>query len=261
MEFKLKKGMTEQEILGELKGKVSGETRQEAQLLLKPQIANAKAYFEVLEANSTYGIIRKYTQTKESTSEYYLTGINDEGKYFMRQLGEEAISRPLDQLMDWVNKTDEGFSMRLQGDVLLKFLHYHNRRHPILPQDSPLSRFRAIELLDRLTEARTRQMLLFQGFTYSTGNWSVLGRMDQRITELALGNHILSSDGYIFYQGGDYIVVDANELTLQHYEHQIKMQPIPREHFAVLTGQRGRTIQMSIRSNMMMSFQRLGGFD
>ncbi len=63
-------------------------------------------------------------KTLKTDRTYFLTGINDEGSYFVHPLDHESIKNywqfgNFKKLMDFVNKTTDGF-IRTQGDVLIK---------------------------------------------------------------------------------------------------------------------------------------------
>jgi hypothetical protein len=60
---------------------------------------------------------------------------------------------------------------------------------------------------------------------------------------LSLGNHRLSSDGFrcVTNMGiATYAFVSGTELVLQHSQHGIAVEKIPKGHFAILAPQKGR---------------------
>lgn len=144
--------MSGKDILNELDGKVSGETRELYQTFHDP----AKSHIEELskdlhkvigtgEANGqTFAIIEKINTNVSITGEvegkniyltnkrkifktdrsYFLTGINDEGTYFVHPLDNDSVKTwwrtgDMQQVLDGVNRTHDGF-VRIQGDVLVK---------------------------------------------------------------------------------------------------------------------------------------------
>src|SRR5690348_11754903 len=95
--FNLKKGLKNEEIYAELKRiGVSGETKQEVQLFLKPGENHVdkknSPLHSIILSNENYAVIRKTTNSIDQfgsynqTHEYFLTGINDEKQYFVRPI-------------------------------------------------------------------------------------------------------------------------------------------------------------------------------
>ncbi len=154
IKFSLEKGMSGKEILNELNGKVSGETRALYQTFATPAknhaislgdelhkiIATGEANgqtFAIIEKIHTYAKIdedihtvgetlisenkRKAIRTDRS---YFLSGINDEGTYFVHPLENDSIltywkTGSMQKVLDGVNRIVDGYS-RIQGDVLTK---------------------------------------------------------------------------------------------------------------------------------------------
>ena len=189
VEFNLQLGMQNEELLKELRGKVSGENRQQIQeyLSAEPKQFNASSSYSqtkrpckeeedcplLLEENDPpytqkkyardilkviaidhhhvnhqYAIIKKTYYDIElcyhcnthhrirgvikpvSEPEYFLCGINDDDHlYFLHPLYDipnrlihtAKIDDNLKQILDWVNRTDEGYEGRLQGDIIYQF--------------------------------------------------------------------------------------------------------------------------------------------
>lgn len=156
--FNLHKGMRGNEVLSELHGKVSGETRELYQTFSNPgphHVMKEDPLHRVIDDDGKYAIIEKiHTTTKimhtekpyqnpfdpsvaypasdvkyKSTStdrSYFLCGINDEGTYFVHPMDTDSIKHywktgSISSTLDVINKVEEGF-LRLQGDVLMKFI-------------------------------------------------------------------------------------------------------------------------------------------
>jgi len=273
-EFKLRVGMRDLDVLRELKGKVSGETKQETVKLLAPSVGSEMAHFEILQATEEYAILRKWIgEPKPFVEEYYLSGISDEGKYFMRQLSAEAITKPMDELLQWINRNDELFAIRIQGDVLLQFRSCGNRRinTPIIGSWSPLSTRLDEEL--RLLEnnanfqARARipfPVVLNQGLIraeYNLPSYNLTSfDLREHHIEANLGNHHVTVNGWLFINL-PYVVLDGDSFTMQHFEHGLKTIEVPKGHYAILASQRGRTLNASIiaSTNIQSSMPSIAG--
>ena len=219
IKFNLNTDMTSKEIIKELHDRTSGETKQELEEFFKPidEVNFNIPSHNVVMQNEEYAIIAKSLQSKTPFShftlnyEYWIAGINDEGKYFCHPL-REYIGKPnLESILEWVNRADEGFSKRLQGDVLLQFAkpeHY-----------------------DEIDERNRR-------YQFRVGNIS-LDVQTYPQSQINLGNHKLSTDGTVI-QNGDYFFVNGSNLVLQHPQHGMIEEKIPKDHWAILTNQRGR---------------------
>lgn len=159
IKFNLHKGMKGQEVLAELNGKVSGETRELYQAFAQPgphHVMNEDPLHRVIADDGKYAIIEKiHTTAKIMHSDgvrqqinefgviqydssdrpyktivtdrsYFLTGINDEGTYFVHPMDEESIkyywkTGSVPETLDVINKVADGYT-RMQGDVLVKFI-------------------------------------------------------------------------------------------------------------------------------------------
>jgi hypothetical protein len=132
--FAIKKGMSDEILWNEIdKIGVSGESKQEVVSFKKPekehvQLRNQPLH-NVIMSNEQYAIIRKIHTTTDSLGGvtdkylYYLCGINDEDQYFIRPLIKVPKTvRTIDEIVDWVNRKEQGFTDRLQGDVVFKFV-------------------------------------------------------------------------------------------------------------------------------------------
>lgn len=260
--------MRDEEVLAALKGKISGETRQEAQAMLAPRIGTVKAHFEVTNANDSYAVIRKHALVKGVPDEHYLTGINDEGKHFLRRLDESSLNKPLDELIDWVNRADQAFYTRVQGDVLIQFMTRGARavRTPFLqggqapmPIDKdPVEFTRELDAAQRQRAPPGEYSLGYVVPGYGTFPFWVTGRTGPLAVAIQLGNHLLTANKGAVIPLNDMVIVDAESFTLQHKEHGLKEIQIPKGHYAVLAGQRGRTLSTQVVAS---GFQTMGGFD
>jgi len=156
IKFSLRKGMKPDAILNELNGKVSGETRQLYQAFREPAkrhatilgdplhkvigtgTANGQKYAIIEKINTHSSLDRVYTKSIEDGKQYevgkvksiktdrsyFLSGINDEGTYFVHPMDAECIkiywsTGNMQNVLNRINRTAEGFS-RIQGDVLFK---------------------------------------------------------------------------------------------------------------------------------------------
>ena len=252
--FNLVMGMTNKQVYRELHRKTSGETAQEVQFLLSPDqerstnrmLNQAESIFnrvmkvptlEVVEANDKYAIVKKtklYNNSGHISKDeiHYLTGINDEGYYFVHAIKDpeppldrartwpKGYRTKLDGLVKYVNREDEGYK-RLQGDVLYKFIR--------ISQDGS---FISINTLD------------VSGTKYSTE----LKPLDLPVlTPLKLGNHeVYYTGNYISLSGkdGGYWGIIGTKVIMKHNQHKDVVMEIPDGHCMVLTHQRSREIKL-----------------
>jgi len=220
MKFNINKEMTDKEIIEELTGKTSGETKQELEQFFRP--INPEVKFKMpshncVMANEEYAVIAKSIHNKTSFGhfnlnyEYWLVGINDEGMYFCHPMTGYNGKANFEDILAWTNRVDEGFIKRVQGDVLVQFA-------TIRPSYSS-------EDFEIRLPRRTINIRIYKG--------------SQPQKELNLNNHKLSTDGWVSSQG-DYTVVGGTQLILQHPQHGMVKEEIPKDHVAILTNQRGR---------------------
>lgn len=153
IDFNLVKGMSGEDILTELNGRVSGETRELYQTFATPAKNHADVFKDQLhkiiatgEANGQqFAIIEKIhtfaavdnvgkvikdvvspnrVKVIKTERSYFLSGINDEGTYFVHPLEYDSIKTywrtgDMQMVLDQINRTGDGFD-RIQGDVLTK---------------------------------------------------------------------------------------------------------------------------------------------
>lgn len=291
--FNLKEGMSDEILWNELTNVgISGETKQEVQGFKEPgkdyYKKTGKPLHQVLMANTKYAVIRKNNVTIDPLGgisdnfSYYLCGINDEGQYFVRPLftlPRFPETPNLQQVVDWVNRKDQGFLDRVQGDVLIKFIHkaeipelvdedklkdefrtnLKQRRNPqILFTRSvePLQPLQAgnRELGFNFRSDRQLQSVGTFGIsseflrTMATGNQLTIGEKKFRKINglpIKLGNHKLWIEGSVFAAETEPMVaLVGRKFVLQHPEHQVVEQVIPDHSVAILTAQRGRDFNL-----------------
>lgn len=262
IKFNLKKGMKDDVLLKALQGKISGETRQEIQQFMSRSMEDETIH-EILLIEDKYAIVLKRerkdilipslplqkketsnTPTRvfspalpmiskeethtiektESINEYYLAGINDEGYYFLHPLeGFETHFMPhnrfptMKEVLAWVNREDEGYFGRIQGDMVYKYAHRGER----------------------------------------------LSGTSRQFCKVVLGRHTISADQIIFNARTKTVIVDndqsdgaSSQTVIYHPEHGVKTIDIPRHHQLVITGQRGRDIELDESKGIAVS-----GFD
>jgi len=242
--FGLKKGMKYKEIYNELHYRISGETRGEVieffrddtdirtrntmdemnRIFGKDSIIHSP--LEVINDNGKFAIILKSTLSTVRKSicrtdeKKYISGINDEGEYFVHGLYGYHGDDSIDNILDWINRKDEGFTERLQGDILLKFIPYsdidNNDRYligmPDLDHDyvevHPSNRTKR---QSQLTIELGRHILLVRNMAHDCS----VGR-------------------------GRYIIIESDIIEIVHPEHKKTVREIPDNNFAVIANQRGR---------------------
>lgn len=243
MDFQLRKGMKGEELLSVLRGHTSGESRQELVAFFETSKVeeNPLPSHEVFLADETYALILKRHVRKNGWghlvvwNEYFLSGVNDEGRYFVHTTNGAPEPSSLEDIVAWVNRADMGFSRRVQGDILISYWHEANIRA------SGSERTITVPISHTGNSAvRSQDVPMKEGIT-----WNGLGSVER--LPLYLGNHKLSSDGKVFLmQGSDtMIVVLGKELILEHPEHGMVREKIPDNHYAVIAGQRGRTFGLT----------------
>jgi hypothetical protein len=255
--FNLVKGMTYNEIYNELHCHVSGETTQELVTFFndetskstKKTIEKMQEIFgdsvsysshEVIDNDEKYAVILK--STYESTGNTvirkkaikYISGINDEELYFVHPINQYDGDDDVKQMLNWINRMDEGFTERLQGDILLKFIPY--------PEE---------EKIHQLGELTATEYNYTKGYSETkTKNKGVLVNKKHRITKpkdkltIELGRHILlvrNTAVDVQTNNGTYVVVESDMIQIMHPEHKMTTRTIPEGHYALLANQRGRS--------------------
>lgn len=233
--FGLEVGMSDSKIWNELyKIGISGETTEEVQVFKEPNLYH-RTYeniplHNVIMSNEKYAIIGKsyvYEDQFRGLHEdwtYYLCGINDEHKYFIRPItGFESKYNhaTIQEVVDWVNREDEDFIRRVQGDILIKYIDMKsiqgNKDH--LP-----SMFIKAGKLDN----------------------HVHFFMQVNSNPINLGNHKLFCDGSVYTcRDLPFLILRGESFMLKHREHEFVNEQIPEGKMVVLAPQRGRTFDLS----------------
>lgn len=234
--FNLQKDMTDETLWKELNRiGISGETTQEIVEFRKPKLYH-KQYEGIplhngIMSNEKYAIIGKsyvfddiFRGLNESW-EYYLAGLNDEGKYFIRPIkGFNTTKRPvtIQDVVDWINRKDEGFEKRIQGDVLIKYLD-----------------LKPLKVGERNTFDTDN--LIPHRAQYYEHHYQLTTTQP-----VNLGNHKLFCDGEIYIGMTDSeILLKAESFMLKHSEHKFVNEQIPKNQIAILAPQRGRNFDLS----------------
>ena len=229
IKFNIRKDMSNMELYNELHGRISGETQGQAQVTLQ-SIQNGETDVFINPTNE-YSLVRVTATTQDLMNNpvlsyrYFLMGVNDEGLYFTHELNANDVWRckTFDELIMWVNRADEGFSHRIQGDILVQFV-------------KPLKR-------DLDSEHNKFEVILLNG--NCVDYWE---KMDpERYTQRGyvgnmFGNHKIISNN-IYFSSRDYRLVQDKELILEHPQHGITKMGIPEGFSALLATQRGRSGQ------------------
>ena len=221
VKFSLRDGMTPEQLLSAVKGKISGETQQAAlsfeESLTKENVSVTVKTDKVRET----AVVRILTSTTDSLSlptyieETYLVGINDEGFYYVHELtGIPPNIKTIEELLSWVNRADQGFAERIQGDILLQFI-----KKPEIKEDYG------------------RKFL--SNLQIPSGISSDFYKLHED-ENVMLGNHKILTDGEVFRNYENFFIIVGETLTLQHPQHGIKTITIPKGTAALLAPQRGR---------------------
>lgn len=300
VEFNLRKGMKDEQILDEMTGKTSGESRQETSQILAYNLDGPGAFtkegfsrkiknlgkkekieieipegiaedtpkgigtryhprernLEILavkeedlrevenekEGNnittSGYALLKETKLTRSGGTTrlnrpvYYLVGVNtdDERKYFIHRLDDNDVegiaegidkgwdnkTSTMDELIRIVNRTDDGFTTRIQGDLVMRLVDNVNKSsdgsYPVI---EPAKNFR-VTLYDF-----------------------------DHVVSTNYGRHEISTDGFIdeLEVKGSIkpIAIVGTEFTINHPEHDPVTYPIPKGKIALITMQRGTT--------------------
>lgn len=209
-------------------------------------------WLSVIKANDKYALIQETkahatlkTQRNGgnhiiSSDDYYLAGISDdEEKYFLHKLkaeGTREVARKtenLDALVDFVDRKNEGFERRIQGDLLLQFV-------PI--------------------KGTQRRQMMFNGAWTTLGQYYILQDEIERPCrfyqvpptniplQLSIGRHVITVLGELAFQSRPargYHVFGGQAITIAHPEHRTVHVKIPDDQLAVIGVQRGPDIRMS----------------
>lgn len=150
MKFELRKGMVDEYIYQRIMGKVSGEGSRQVQEFYYPKDLTLKnkpnPLHEIIMANQEYAVIRKYPSIFGRGGDF-LTGINDEGLYFLHDL-EIKYGEELEDILKRVNMLESGFQ-RIQGDILMKTMDINPIIQSVRSQSHSIFK-RKLEVKDHL---------------------------------------------------------------------------------------------------------------
>lgn len=246
---------------------ISGETTQELVEFREPEqyhrFDDAKIpLHNVIMSNDKYAVIRKsyvyadiFGSNYESWS-YYFCGISDEHKYFIRPMKNVPFtSKPtIEEVADWVNRIDDGFDLRIQGDVLGRFIKLKD-----VTITDGRNKVRDVFSLIRQKEYDTTKSI-FQDIRLQAGSYYTITYNNHnfdKITDkpIRLGNHKLFVEGEVFVSKEiPFLCIIADSLILQHREHQIKELKIPNDSAVILAAQRGRDFYLGSLNFLHLAF-------
>ena len=227
--FGIKKDMSNMELYNELHGRISGETQGQAATTLQSIQEGKTDIF--IDPTSEYSLVRVTATTQDLMNNpilsyrYFLMGINDEGLYFTHELNANDVWRhkTFEELLMWVNRADQGFSHRVQGDILVQFVKLTIRKD--------------CSERERIEVRLSNNEIADYWEKLDPNKYNDAGYVGNR-----MGNHkIISND--IYYNSRDYRLVQGKELILEHPHHGITKMGIPEGFSALLASQRGRAGQ------------------
>lgn len=240
IKFGIKPGFSAQDLLSEISNRVSGETQEQIEVLEKELKSKGAMIDSYIDPVRGYALVRIQVKGKDIFKFptlgylYYLLGINDEGLYFAHEIDASLVPRfkGMESLLDWVNRTDEGFCERVQGDILLQYIKpqylFNDLRGKISNLDDPGTMiFREPQ---NEIDFRIPNMGVFRV------------RVENTLTNLDIGNHRIISERAWSQAVGDAFVIAVmdREFKVQHPQHGITTIQVPKGHAAILTHQRGR---------------------
>jgi hypothetical protein len=144
-------------------------------------------------------------------------GINDEGEYYAHEVQNVPSQvRNMAQLLDWMNRLDEGYTHRVQGDILLQFVRCE------AAEGTDAKRLVGGPLDGREIYVDTPS----RDFEQRIGNHQIIVPAEGAVRE-------------VWTQEGRVWTVSAQELVMLHPQHQMRTVQIPRGTVAILAAQRG----------------------
>ena len=189
------------------------------------------------------------SQNKESfriryTQRMFVAGINDEGYYFIHPLDTywrfketglqgapianyeiDTDANPRDDnlrtLVDWMNRTYDGFTGRLQGDVLYKMV-------PMEPTVSKLFHHINLSIFDKEHSVSISSKSSFVVEDLGRHKVHCIG---------TISNEKITNNGHEIAR---YWIVEADKIVLTHPEHKTREIEIPAGHLMVIAAQDGR---------------------
>jgi len=252
IKFNLKEGMTDSLIYNELHGKIQGESTQQVQDFLYPSNLNNKdiprPLHIILKSNNEYALIRK-NSSFITAKQYYLSGINDEGTYFVHELPtiKDIENIELEHIVNDVNLGDYEFE-RIQGDILVKFFSFET----IVRQerDYKISRRKFYQKKQQLIDIYPWvftpdqdthiQYGITTGFRQFFETW--------KTTMKIYNNHIITVQNGRLYEQAHHrqFAVMGESFTLKHNQHESRTINIPKRHYAVITTQKAPLQNMGV---------------
>ena len=255
IQFNLKNGMKDSEIYSELMGKIQGESLEQVQAFYYPKdnptITKPEPLHQVIKSNGKYAIIKKNWDVMGFTK-YYISGINDEGTYFVHELPKYADVEKLslEEILADINLQESEFE-RIQGDLLIKFYP----KKTITVSTSSEVRYKIVKGAGMFGFLKPKKVIdeisLFP---------EVINLGDKVKKEIGLqwdiyynrftdsmsifNNHKLSVEkGVIFEQIDDLCYLAfGDSLRLTHNQHGLESIKIPKEYYALIIPQKSGRI-------------------
>jgi hypothetical protein len=197
--------------------------------------------------------------------DYFLMGINeddDDQKYFihpLRLIPILVLKMELKEILEWVNRVDEGYEGRIQGDIIYQFAKIQD--HICDPKVSCNCQgkgcdYKNIVFKDVLILWYIIPFLYDKDF----GKNSELPRYvkiknvevvnleklrQENLKRISIGNsHSISTDGYIARSSklgprNVFMIIGGSYVILEHPEHKTVTKDIPNGMALILTIQRG----------------------
>jgi len=235
--MELKEGMKDATIYNIIDEKISGEGSEQVLTFMFPRGVEGKdkpeTLHEVIKTNRHFGIIKKF-KTLWNQTEYYLTGISDEEKYFIHPIPKELVenNKSIDTIVNDINRKDENFAS-IQGDILVKFIDIDSLIIDTRGTPKYVGFWHKKLLAHSLFPERAwtvkpdgyREEL----FTYSSYHSD------------GIGNHaIIIKNGKMLGNPNDtQKLIFGESFTLEHNEHKIVHYDIPKYMVALLSMQKG----------------------
>lgn len=216
--------------------------KQEKLLTTEPESEGRQAKLDLIAKERSKISMTPIVKTGELLKRFYLIGINDEGMYFVRPLQEVPLDKikSIDALLAWLNKTDLGYTKRIQGDIVIRFMEKN--------RDNLQYKHRLGETVGKaLFLAKRSYRLPKNGNNKGFTDWYMPTSTSLR-RELNFGDHRIKVIGRgriaLPHMSGMYaiepLVVDAKKFKMTHSEHGELIVEVPAGHYAVLGSQRGR---------------------
>lgn len=284
--FEIKEGMCGSDVLDVIRGKVAGENTSrmhEASLYLRDRYKDTdtpdKSKYRVIKVDSRQGMDYAIIRHNEYKNLNFIAGINDEGYYFVHMLWgmpREYMDDDIDRTLNWVNQTDEGFTERVQGDFLIRFIHLNTNLDNEDQAQVVTSASIGVERLSNRTKERREisdNLFFYTSYDrrynffnirmfdeYRSGDTDItyyMDSIDTHDTPLKLGDHTIRTDidwrgrarlvPFTYRQNDGtppYVFITGKQFLMSHPEHGMKEVEIPEEYVALLTVQRGTHVRV-----------------